>query len=139
MSLRFKIFKDVCKWSCIQLCQILKFKLQFTSNFQDNSMCDVAHAEVNKRSDLEKYVSAPYSVTYDTFCAIQCNIWHLKLFQTWILCHIKMLCSSALCWKSPQECLATGGLSWNNYEFLHMSCICQPLQVLYIDPCLLKM
>lgn len=29
-------------------------------------MCDVAHAEVNKKSDLAKHVSAPYSVTYDT-------------------------------------------------------------------------
>lgn len=92
-------------------------------------MCDVAHAEVNKKSDLAKHVSAPYSVTYDSW-----NCSKLEFCAT-LRCFVAQLFVE----KSPQEWLATGGFSWNNYEFLHMSCICQPLQVLYIDPCLLKM
>lgn len=129
MSLCFKSFKEVCKWSYFQLFQILQLKLQFTPNFEEwwYVWCCSCRDGQN------------FSCRETCFCAIQCKIWHFKLFQTWILCHIKMLCSSALCWKSPPECLVTGGFSWNNYEFLHMSCICQPLQALYINPCLLKM
>lgn len=40
------------------------------------------------------------------------------------------------CWKSLPRCLVIDGFGWNNYEFLRMFCICQPLQVLYNDdPC----
>lgn len=129
MSLRFKSFKEVCKWSYIQLSQILQLKLQFTPNFKGDGMFDVAHAEVNKSSAVEKHAFLPYSVTYDTF-----NCSKIEFCAT-LRCFVAL----ALCWKSPPECLFTGGISWNNSGFLHMSCICQSLQVLYINPCLLKM
>lgn len=84
-------------------------------------MFDVAYVP-NSTAEVKQQDIVSYSVTYETLnCSKQ------------ILCHSLMLCSSNSLLKIPPRMLVTAGFSWNNYGFHHMSWICQPLQVLYID------
>lgn len=65
MSLSFKSFKEVLSFGHIQILQILQIKLQFTPNFHEDGMFDVAFVP-NSTVEVKQQDILPYSVTYET-------------------------------------------------------------------------